>query len=221
MAYNDQHIQFLQYFMHERVVLQNVAQDINNILFPNTDLGDTINLINNKIAPLEFKINKVVCEQNGADLYVFIATFVDDFNTKQDPHKVIFGELATLIINADGSIPYDELILKSNSQILTNDLINDFFANKYLITDENKNIFLSPLALSELEGYLAENFKNKRCMSCMSFVGHGTQCHSCAWYAHGHCLTAYFNSIDNNKCPKCSNILNVDWKPMNIFNLSQ
>ncbi|VVC37379.1 Zinc finger, RING-like,Zinc finger, RING/FYVE/PHD-type [Cinara cedri] len=218
MAYNDKHKQFLHYFMHERMVAQKDAQNINNILFPNTDLSNTISFINSKIAPLEFKINKVVCEQNGDNMYVFIATFVEDFNAKQDPTKVIFSELVKSIIDADGSIQYDELMLKFNNQLLTDNMIDNFFTNKYLITDENKSIFLSPLAISELEGYLAENYQNKRCTSCMGFVGHGLKCHSCEQFAHGHCLTAYFKRLGNNKCPKCSKNIHVDWEPITIFN---
>lgn len=218
MAYNNNHKQFLQYFMHERMVFQKDAQNINNILFPNTDLDNTINFINSKIIPLEFKINKVVCEQNDKSIYVFIATFVDDFNTKQDSSKILFCELVNFIINANGSIPYDELILKFDSELLTVDIINNFFTNKYLIADKNNNIFLSPLAINELEGYLVENFKEKRCMSCMGFVGQGINCYSCGQFAHRHCLSVYFKRIGNYKCPKCSKILCVDWKITTVFN---
>lgn len=216
MTYNDKHKQFLQYFMHERVVQQNAAFKLNKKLFPSVDLDDTIKFINTNIAPLEFKINKVVCEQNGEDLYVLVALFVDNFNDRQDPNKVIFGEIVTSIINADGSLPYGELILRYNSQ-LTEDLIENFFSNKYLITDKNKNIFLSPLAISELEGFLAKNYKNKRCMSCMRFVGQGTKCKSCGQYAHSLCLTEYFKRVGNANCPKCSKTLHIDWKPLDVF----
>lgn len=216
MAYNEKHKQFLQYFMQHRTVPEDDTKKINNFLFPNTLIDNTIELINIKIAPLELKINKVVCEQNGVTNYVFIATFVNNFNTKQDPSKVIFSKIVKYIIEADGCVPYDELI-NFDSKI-TDTLLDHFFTNKYLIADKDKNIFLSPLAISELEGYLAEQFNEKRCMCCMSVVGHGIKCQSCKKYVHGHCLTIYLKNIGNEKCPKCFEKLIVQWNPITIVN---
>lgn len=216
MAYNDKHKQFLQYFMQERNVPKDIAKNINGFLFPDKKLDDVIELINIKIVPLEFKINKVVCEQNGNIHYVFIATFLDNFNTKQDPNKLIFRDIVNYIITAGGCVSYDELI-NFNSK-MSDTLLDNFFTHKYLIADEDKNIFLSPLAISELEGYLAEKFDNKRCMCCMNVVGHGIECQSCQKYAHGYCLTKYSRNVGNKKCPKCSNEITIEWNPKTVVN---
>lgn len=216
MAYNNKHKQFLQYFMQERNVPIDIAKKVNSFLFPDKRLDDIIELINIKIAPLEFKINKVICEQNGDISYVFIATFLDNFNTKQDPSKLIFSEIVNYIIAANGSVSYDELI-NFNSR-MSDTLLDNLFNHKYLIADKDKNIFLSPLAINELEGYLAGKFNDKRCMCCMNVVGHGIQCQSCQKYVHGHCLTQYFKNVDNKKCPKCSEKITIEWNPITIVN---
>lgn len=195
--------------MFKRMVSEKDATKKSKILFPEKNIDNIIEVINTKITPLEFKINKVVCEQNGNVTYVFIATFLDNFNAKQDPSKVIFGVLVNHIITSGGSVTYDQL-MRFNKNI-TNTQLDTFFASKYLITDKDKNIFLSPLAISELEGYLIEKFQDKRCMGCMSIVGHGIQCQSCEKFVHGHCLTAYFNNVGSKKCPKCSKTLDVSW----------
>lgn len=216
MAYNDKHRQFLQYFMHERIVFENDAKKTNDILFPEKKIDDIVQLINTKICPLEFKINKVVCEQNGNVTYVFIATFLDNFNAKLDPSKVMFGKIVNHIVTSGGSVTYDEIITSFKN--LSDTQLDNFFASKYLIADKDKNIFLSPLAISEFEGYLTEQFEDKRCMGCLSIVGHGIKCPSCEKFAHGHCLTAYFKNIGSKKCPKCSNTLNVSWDSITTVN---
>ncbi|XP_025207352.1 non-structural maintenance of chromosomes element 1 homolog [Melanaphis sacchari] len=216
MAYNDKHRQFLQYFMHERMVSENDAKSVSNILFPEKDIDIIIELINTKISPLEFKINKVICEQDGIVTYVFIATFLDDFNTKPDTSKIIFGRLVNHIIALGGSVTYDEVMTFSTN--ITDSQLDNFFASKYLIADKDKNIFLSPLTISEMEGYLTEKFPDKRCMGCLSIVGHGIKCPSCENFAHGHCLTTYFNNVGSKKCPKCSKTLNVSWNSITAVN---
>jgi len=190
------------------------AKKVVKILFPEKNIDDIIELINTKISPLEFKINKVVCEQNGDIAYVFIAMFIEDFNTKQDPSKIIFGKIVNHIFASGGSITYDQL--KEFSENISDTQLDNFFASKYLIADEDKNIFLSPLAISELEGYLTEQFQDKRCMGCMSIVGHGIKCPSCENFAHGHCLTTYFKNVGSKKCPKCSKMLDVSWNSITI-----
>jgi len=202
--------------MHERMVSENDAKKMIKILFPEKNIDNIIELINSKISPLEFKINKVVCEQNGNVAYVFIATFIDDFNTKQDPRKIIFGELVNQIFASGGSVTYDQLITFSKN--MSDTQLDKFFESKYLIADKDKNIFLSPFAISELEGYLIEKFQDKRCMGCMSIVGHGIKCQSCKKFAHGHCLTAYFKDVGSKKCPKCSKPLNVNWNSITTVN---
>lgn len=216
MAYNDKHKQFLQYFMQTRMVSENDAINVNNILFPEKNIDNAIELINTKISPLEFKINKVVCEQNANVKYVFIATFLDDFNAKQDPSKVLFGGIVNHIIDSGGSVTYDELM--KHFKNLSDSHLDTFFTSKYLIADEDKNIFLSPLAISELEGYLIEKFQDKKCMACMSIVGHGIKCQSCGKFVHGHCLTAYFKNVGSKKCPKCSKTLDVSWNSIETVN---
>lgn len=210
------HRQLLQYFMRERMVSENDAKKVIQILFPEKNIDNVIELINSKISPLEFKINKVVCEQNGNVAYVFIATFVDDFNAKQDPSKIIFGGLVNYIFDSGGSVTYDQLMTFSKN--MSDSQLDNFFASKYLIADEDKNIFLSPLAISELEGYLIEKFQDKKCMGCMSIVGHGIKCQSCEKFAHGHCLTAYFKNVGSKKCPKCSKALDVSWNLITTVN---
>lgn len=200
MDFHAKHKQFLQYFMRERMVLEEDCKKISNVLFPENNFNDIIEVLNLKITPLEFKINKVVCEQNGKTWYVFIATFIDDFNIKQDPIKLEFIKLVDYILAAGGSVKYDNILnYSSNSDSLMN-----FFKNNYLMMDDNQNVFLSPLAISELEGYLANKYKDKRCMICMSIVGNGIKCQSCNMFAHGYCLTTYFKNIGITKCPKCS-----------------
>ncbi|XP_003242711.1 non-structural maintenance of chromosomes element 1 homolog [Acyrthosiphon pisum] len=216
MAYNDMHRQLLQYFMHERMVFEKDAKKVIQILFPEKNTDNIIELINSKISPLEFKINKVVCEQNGNVAYVFIATFIEDFNAKPDPSKIIFGGLVNHIFASGGSVTYDQLMTFSKN--MSDAQLDNFFASKYLIADEDKNIFLSPLAISELEGYLIEKFQDKRCMGCMSIVGHGIKCQSCEKFAHGHCLTAYFKNVGSKKCPKCSKTLDVSWFSIKTVN---
>lgn len=202
--------------MHERMVSDVNAQKVIKILFSDKKIDDIIELINIKISPLEFKINKVVCEQNGNVTYVFISTFVDNFNAKPDPSKIIFGGIVNHIFASGGSITYDQLMTFSKN--MSDNQLDNFFESKYLVADENKNIFLSPLAISELEGYLIEKFQDKKCMCCMSIVGHGIKCQSCEQFAHGHCLTAYFNNVGSKKCPKCSKILDVSWNPITTVN---
>lgn len=216
MAYNDKHKQLIQYFMYERAVSEDEAKNVNNKLFPGKNIDDTIEIINSKIDPLEIKINKVICDQNGNISYVLIATFLDEFNTKPDPKKLIFREIVDLIMTSGGSIPYDNLIM-FNSKV-DDKILEDYFTHKYLVADQNENIFLSPLAISELEGYLVEKFKEKRCVCCMNFVGNGIECPFCKKLVHGHCVTAYFSSVGNKKCPKCSNLLNIEWLPIDINN---
>ncbi|XP_060852247.1 non-structural maintenance of chromosomes element 1 homolog [Rhopalosiphum padi] len=216
MAYNNKHRRFLQYFMHERMVSENDAKKVNEIIFPEKIIDDVIELINIKISPLEFKINKVVCEQNGNVTYVFIATFLDDFNIKPDPSKINFGRLVNHIIASGGSVTYDEIM--TSCKTISDTQLDNFFTSKYLIADEDKNIYLSPLAISELEGYLTDKFQDKRCMGCLSIVGHGIKCPSCDKFAHGHCLTAYFNNVGSKKCPKCSNTLNINWNSITTVN---
>ncbi|CAI6362067.1 unnamed protein product [Macrosiphum euphorbiae] len=216
MAYNDMHRQVLQYFMHERIVSEKDAKKVIQILFPGKDNDNIIELINSKISPLEFKINKVVCEQNGNVAYVFIATFIEDFNAKPDPSKIIFGGLVNHIFASGGSVTYDQLMTFSKN--MSDTQLDNFFASKYLIADEDKNIFLSPLAISELEGYLSEKFQDKRCMGCMSIVGHGIKCPFCEKFAHGHCLTAYFKNVGSKKCPKCSKQLDISWNTIKTVN---
>ncbi|KAL5236427.1 hypothetical protein ACI65C_003837 [Semiaphis heraclei] len=216
MAYNDNHRKLLQYFMHERMVSEIDAKKVVKILFPEKNIDNIIELINIKISPLEFKINKVVCEQNGNIAYVFIATFLNNFNAKQDPSKIIFSKIVNHIFDLGGSITYDQLMTIFNN--LSDTQLDNFFASKYLIADEDKNIFLSPLAISELEGYLIEQFQDKKCMGCMSIVGHGIKCQSCENVAHGHCLTSYFKNVGSKKCPKCSKTLDVNWNSITTVN---
>lgn len=216
MAYSNKHKQFLQYFMHARMVSETNAIKLNHTLFSNDNIENTIELINSKIIPLEFKINRVVCEQNGDACYVFVATFVNDFNVKHDPSKAMFAELVNYIIIAGGSVPYEDVIT-FNSQ-MSDTLLNSFLMHKYLITDNNRNIFLSPLAISELEEYLVDKFLDKRCSGCLSIVVHGVQCKSCKQFAHGPCLSAYFKNVGGEKCPKCSTKLCSGWNPVTVFN---
>lgn len=217
MAYNDKHKQLLQYFMHERMVSEHKALMVNKFLFGDKILDNHIELINLKIAPLEFKINKTVGEEDGKINYVFIATFVDDF-TKQESSKVIFRALVLYIMKSGGSVAYWEA-LKFNSQ-MNESLMRVFFNNKYLIADSNDNVFLSPLAICEMDGYLAEHFNEKRCMACKSIVSHGVKCTSCGQFGHGLCLDKYFTSIDpnkqNKKCPKCTKEIDFNWAPIEI-----
>lgn len=200
--------------MHERVVTGIDAEKINSTLFPEKTIKETIELINSKIVPLEFKINQVICEQNGDVYYVFIATFNDDSNCKPDPDKKIFVELANYIIEAGGLVPYVELLLMFNKIGLSDILLDNFFTKKYLIADKDKNIFLSPMAINELDGYLVNNFKKKKCMCCMSVVGYGLKCDICENFAHGHCMLSYFKNLGCNRCPKCSKELSVEWNPI-------
>lgn len=217
MAYSIKHKQFLQHFMRERIVSERDAKKINNILFPDNLLDNTIELINGKIAPLELKINKSVCEQNGDINYVFICNFSDnDFKVKPDPRKEIFKQLVNYIFEKDGSVSYDEAIMFNNH--MSDTMMTTFFTNKYLVADKDNNIFLSALALNELEGYLVQLFHEKKCVSCMSIVSHGIKCPSCAHYVHGHCLTKYFKNIEKKKCPRCSTQLSVEWRPIEVVN---
>jgi hypothetical protein len=202
--------------MHERIVTKIDAEKINSILFPEDTIKETIALINSKIVPLEFKINQVICEQNGDVYYVFIATFNDDSNCKPDPDKKIFIELANYIIEAGGLVPYAELLM-FNKNGISDMLLDNFFTKKYLTADKDKNIFLSPLAINELEGYLVNKFREKKCMCCMSVVGHGFKCDSCENFAHGHCLLLYFKNVHCKKCPKCYKMLSVEWNPIKIM----
>lgn len=190
------------------------AKSIHKIIFSHEDLDNTIELLNSKIAPIEFKINKVVCEQNGKIDYVFIATFVDEF--KQDPNKLMFNKLVNYIIEAGGRVQFEDAINFDSKMSKT--LMENFFQNKYLCLDDDQNIYLSSLALSELEGYLAEKFNRKRCMCCMGIVAQGIRCQSCEQLAHGHCLNAYFENVRSQKCPKCSNQLPVEWNPVSVVN---
>lgn len=214
ITYDVKHMQFLQHFMDHRLVSENDAIKINKLLFHNKDIDTTINLINSKITPLEFKINKTVCEQNGDVNYVFIATFFDDFNSKKDLNKVMFTQLVNHIIEAGGSITYDDAT--SFHSNVTNDILDAFFDSKYLLTDDEKNIFLSPLAISELEGYLADKFPDKTCMGCMKFVVHGIKCQSCGKFVHRQCLTEYFKNSGTQNCLKCTQRLSVDCNPITI-----
>lgn len=217
MAYNDKHRQLLQYFMIQRIVSVEKAVKVHNVLFPEKNIENTIELINNKICSLEFKINKIISEQNGDISYVFVALFVDDFkDLKPDKKKIIFKEIVDYIIAAGGCVPSSAL-REFNSQ-MTDTLLDEYFTNKYLVADEHKHIYLSPLAISELEGYLADKFKEKRCMGCMSIVIHGVKCESCMQYAHGNCLNSYFNNVGYKKCPKCSKELGFEWNPIEVFN---
>lgn len=217
MAYSIKHKQFLQHFMRERIVSERDAKKINNILFPEKLLDDTIEIINSKIVPLELKINKSVSEQNGDISYVFICHFFDDdFKVKPDPRKEIFKQLINYIFEKNGSVPYDEAIMFNNQ--MSEAMMTTFFTNKYLVADKNNNIFLSVLAISELEGYLAQLFHEKKCMGCMSVVSYGIKCPSCAHYVHGPCLTEYYRNIGNEKCPHCSTQLSVEWRPIEIVN---
>lgn len=216
MAYTDKHRQLLQYFMVKRIVPIEDAVKVHEVLFPEKNIENTIELINNKIFSLEFKINKTTSEQNGNISYVYVALFVDDFNAKPDIKKNLFKELVDYIIAADGSVPYNELIT-CNSQ-MSDALLDEYFTNKYLVADENKHIFLSPLAISELEGYLIDKFEEKRCVGCMGIVGFGVKCESCKQYAHGNCLNSYFNNVGSRKCPKCSKLMCYDWSPITVFN---
>lgn len=205
--------------MHERIVTETDVKKINGILFPTNTIEYTIELINTKIVPLEFKINKVICEQNGIVYYVFIATFNDDSIGKLDPNRKLFIEFANYIIEAGGSVSYAELLTISINELLekTRDkTIDNFFTKKYLIADQDKNVFLSPMAINELEGYLVNKFREKKCMGCMSVVGHGVKCDSCKNFAHAHCLFSYFKNVDSKKCPKCSKELSVEWKPITV-----
>lgn len=202
--------------MQERMVSESEAKKINQVLFPEKVIDNTIEIINTKIVPLEFKINKTVCEQNGKTSYVFVSMFIDEFKAKPDPVKIMFKLLVDFIMTSGGSVPFDEVI-KFNDQ-MSNTLMHTFFSNKYLMVDNDSNIFLSTLAISELEGYLAEKFKEKRCMGCMSIVGHGIKCPSCEQFVHGHCLAAYFKNISSKKCPKCSKQLSVEWKSIEVIN---
>lgn len=217
MAYNKKHKQFLQHFMRERIVSERDAKEINSMLFPEKLLDNTIELINAKIAPLEFKINKSVSEQNGDISYVFICLFFDDdFKVKPDRRKEIFKQLINYIFAKDGSVTYDEAITMSSQMSET--MMTTFFSNKYLVADKDNNIYLSALAISELEGYLVQGFYEKKCMGCMSVVSHGIKCLSCAHYVHGHCLMAYFRNIGSKKCPQCSTQLSVEWSPIEVVN---
>lgn len=200
--------------MNQRLVSENDAIKINKFLFYNKDIDSTIELINSKITPLEFKINKTVCEQNGDVNYVFIASLFDDFNLKKDPYKIMFSKLVDYIIEAGGSIMYDEATMFHNN--MTKNILDAFFSNKYLVTDNERNIFLSSLAISELEGYLAAKFPDKTCMGCMRFVGHGIKCQSCGKFAHRLCLNTYFKNSHSQKCLKCSQHLSVDCNPITI-----
>lgn len=200
--------------MHHRLLSENDANKINKLLFSDTKLDFTIELINSKIIPLEFKINKTVCEQNGEVSYVFIATFFDDFNSKKDPSKVMFIKLVDYIVGAGGSVPHDEVMTFHNN--MSQPCLSAYFDNKYLVADNDLNIFLSPLAISELEGYLADKFADKTCMGCMKFVGHGIKCQSCGKFAHRQCLDAYFKNSGCQKCLKCSQQLSVDCNPITI-----
>lgn len=202
--------------MYERAVSEEEAKNVNSKLFPEKNVDDTIEIVNSKIVPLEIKINKVICDQNGNVNYVLIATFLNNFNAKPDPKRLMFREIVDFIMAAGGSIPYDNLIIFNSK--LAGEILDNYFAHKYLVADQNENIYLSPLALSELEGYLAEKFKEKRCMCCMNIVGNGIECPSCKKIAHGHCVTAYFSNVPHKKCPKCSNQLNVEWLPIDINN---
>lgn len=208
MAYTDQHRLLLQYFMQERMVSDSDAQNANSLWFPETNIDNTIQLINSKITQVEMKINKVECEQSGKIFYVFISRFLDDFNTKHDQSKVMFLKLVDYIVAAGGSAPINK-VLTFNDKI-SNELMQHYFSNKYCVSDKADNIFLTALAISELEGYLVEKFKGKICMCCMSIVSHGVRCQSCGRFAHGHCLAEYCKNIGRDKCPKCSKN-NIDW----------
>lgn len=200
--------------MDHRLVSENDAIKINKLLFSNKDIDSTLELVNSKLMPLEFKINKTVCEQNGEVIYTFMASFFDDFNSKKNPNKIMFSKLIDYIIKSDGSILYnDATIFHSN---MTKNILDDFFDNKYLVSDNEQNIFLSPLAISELEGYLATKFPDKTCMGCMRFVGHGIKCGSCGKFAHRQCLSTYFKNSGSQKCLKCSQQLSVDCNPIKI-----
>lgn len=200
--------------MHQRLVSQNDATKMNKLLFSNKNIDFTIELINSKITPLEFKINKTVCEQNGDVSYVFIASFLDDFNLKKDPNKVMFSKLVDYIIEGSGSITYDEAT--TFHSYMSDYILEAFFASKYLITDIDQNIFLSPLAITELEGYLVDTFADKICMGCMRFVAHGFKCQFCGKFAHRQCLNTYFKNTGSQKCLKCSQQLSVDCNPITI-----
>lgn len=215
MSYNYKHKQFLQHFMYARMVSETDAKQLNQTLFSNENVEHTIELINNKITPLEFSINRVVCEQNGDINYVFIATFVNNFNVKLDPNKVLFAKLVDYIIMQGGSVSYDEVI-SFNSEISVT-LLESFFTHKYLITDKNRKIFLSPLTISELEQYLVEKMANNKCSGCLNIIVYGVRCKSCKQFAHGYCLNTYFNNVGSKKCPKCSNQMSYEWNPIRIF----
>jgi len=197
------------------MVSESDTQKIIDVLFPGKTVDNIIELINTKIVPLEFKINKLTCEQNDEINFVFIAMFVDDFNTKPEQSKIIFKEIVNYIIEAGGSVSYNEILQHNN---MSETLMDYFFSNKYLITDNDNNIFLSPLAISELEGYLIEKYSSRKCMGCMSVVVHGIKCPSCELYVHGFCLMTYFKNVNSKKCLKCFNPLIVDWSSIEIVN---
>lgn len=216
MAYTEKHKQFLQYFMFNRVVLEEDVKNINASLFPGKHLDDTIELINSKILPLEFKISKTICEQNGSINYTFIALFIDEFNSKVDPVKKIFADIVNFIVSSGGRSPYTGLIENYKHVNYFDASLNVLFEKKYLTADLEKNIYLAPLAISELEGYLVEKFISRRCIGCMSIVIYGIQCSSCNDFIHGHCLTSYSRNVGCQKCPKCSHKISANWIPLDI-----
>ncbi|XP_050534926.1 non-structural maintenance of chromosomes element 1 homolog [Daktulosphaira vitifoliae] len=216
MAYTEKHKQFLQYFMFNRMVLEEDVKNINANLFPGKQLDDTVELINTKILPLEFKISKTICEQNGSINYTFIALFVDEFNCKVDPIKKLFADIVNFIISSGGCAPYNEMIENYKNFNSFDNSLDVLFEKKYLTADPEKNIYLTPLAISELEGFLVEKYISRRCMGCMSIVVYGIQCSSCNDFIHGHCLTSYSLSVGSQKCPKCYHKISVSWIPLNV-----
>lgn len=200
--------------MMERMVPEDNAESVNKFLFESKFVDNTIELINSKILSLEFRINKIVCEQDGSVHYVFLSTFMDNFSSKLDVSKFVFKQLVRYIIEHDGCVSFSNA-LKFHNQ-MSYDLMKSYFTNHYFIGDSSDNIYLSPLAISELEGYLSEHFNERRCMTCMNIVSHGVKCQSCGQYGHGLCLKKYFTTVKNQKCPKCSKDIDFSWEPITI-----
>lgn len=202
--------------MQVRIVLEYEAKIINDTLFPHETLQNTIELINSKIIPLEQQIIQVMCEQNGEVNYVFIAMFVDDFNVEHDPNKVLFINLANYIITKGGSVHFDDIMMFNDE--MSAKKLEVFLTNKYLIVDKCKNIFLSPLAIKEMEVYLNENFVDRKCSGCLNIVVYGIECESCKKLAHGPCLIRYFENVGSEKCLNCSKRIRYEWNPLIVFN---
>eukprot|EP00039_Didymoeca_costata_P027051 m.17297 g.17297 ORF g.17297 m.17297 type:complete len:295 (+) comp5978_c0_seq1:233-1117(+) len=182
------------------------------------DFSSFLNVVNDKLAPLNFQIRNCSSEITGAKFIGIANTLKDkaaeEASSLEKKHIEIFKMVIAAAVESNGVVDEMKILKvketgaghKFSSAKEVEDLLGELTRNNWIERVSNNQIALGSRCFIELSEHIKGQYGEdlQDCIVCHSICIRGTDCLNCNSRVHHPCLNRYFKRAKNQKCPKCS-----------------